>query len=41
MHATVIYYSNYADDTQIYTSISPGDYGLTQTWSMCIYQIND
>ena len=34
-------YHSYADDTQIYITISPGDYAPIQTLSKCIEQIND
>ena len=36
-----ICYHRYADDTQIYITISPGDYNPIQTLSRCIEQIND
>ncbi|KAI4800683.1 hypothetical protein KUCAC02_009526 [Chaenocephalus aceratus] len=36
-----ISYHSYADDTQIYVTISPGDYAPIQTLSKCIEQIND
>ena len=36
-----ISYHSYADDTQIYVTISPGDYSPIQTLSKCIEQIND
>ncbi len=36
-----ISYPNHADDTQIYITISPGDYSLIQTLRKCIDQIND
>ncbi|CAJ1082756.1 hypothetical protein KUCAC02_009465 [Xyrichtys novacula] len=36
-----ISYHNYADDTQIYITMSPGDYNPIQTLSQCIEQIND
>ncbi|MGG8473441.1 reverse transcriptase domain-containing protein, partial [Rahnella sp. PAMC25617] len=36
-----ISYHSYADDTQIYTTISPGDYAPIQTLSKCIQQMND
>ncbi len=36
-----ICYHNYADDTQIYITISPGDYDPIQALSNCIEQVND
>ena len=36
-----ICYHNYADDTQIYITISPGDYCPIQTLTRCIDQIRD
>ncbi|XP_032872790.1 uncharacterized protein LOC116970201, partial [Amblyraja radiata] len=36
-----ICYHSYADDTQIYITISPGDYSPIQALSRCIEQIND
>ena len=36
-----ICYHNYADNTQIYITISPEDYGPIQVLSTCIKQIND
>lgn len=36
-----ICYHSYADDTQIYITITPGDYGPIQALSNCIDQIND
>ena len=36
-----ICYHNYADDTQIYITISPGDYSPIQTLTRCIDQIRD
>ncbi len=36
-----ICYHNYADDTQIYITISPGDYDPIQVLSNCIEQVND
>ena len=36
-----ICYHNYADDTQIYITLSPGDYGPIQALSNCMEQIND
>lgn len=36
-----ICYHNYADDTQIYITLTPGDYGPIQALSNCIDQIND
>ncbi len=34
-------YHNYADDTQIYITISPGDYSPLQPLRKCTHQIND
>ena len=36
-----ICYHSYADDTHIYITITPGDYGPIQALSNCIDQIND
>ena len=41
MENNEICYHSYADDTQIYITISPGDYNPIQTLSRCIEQIND
>ena len=41
MENNKICYHSYADDTQIYITISPGDYGPIQALSKCIEQIND
>ncbi len=36
-----ISYHNYEDDTQIYITVSTGDYGPIQALSKCIEQISD
>ena len=41
MENNKICYHSYADDTQIYITVSPGDYGPVQTLSKCIEEIND
>ena len=41
MENNEICYHSYADDTQIYITISPGDYNPIHTLSRCIEQIND
>ncbi len=41
MESNKISYHNYADDTQIYITTSPGDNGPIQTLSTCIDQIHD
>ena len=41
MNKNKLCYHNYADDTQIDITISPGDYSPIQALSKCIEQIND
>ena len=41
MEKNKVSYHSYADDTQIYITLSPGDYSPIQTLSKCIEQIND
>lgn len=41
MENNKICYHSYADDTQIYITISPGDYGPIQVLRKCIEQINN
>ena len=41
MENNEICYRSYADDTQIYITITPGDYNPIHTLSRCIEQIND
>lgn len=36
-----ISYHSYADDTQIYTAMSPGDQGPVQALGKCVEEIND
>ena len=41
MENNKISYHSYADDTQLYITITPGDYNPIQVLSQCIEQIND
>ena len=41
MENNKISYHSYADDTQIYITLSPGNYSPIQQLNMCIEQIND
>ena len=41
MESNKISYHYYADETQIYITIPPGDYGPIQMLIICIDQIND
>lgn len=41
MEKNKVSYNSYADDTQIYLTLSPWDYSPIQTLSKCIEQIND
>ena len=41
MENNEICYHSYADDTQMYITITPGDYNPIHTLSRCIEQIND